>query len=180
MRISTFCRKLHYWGSIIVAVPAVVIIASGLLLQVKKQWHWIQPSEQRGTSTTPQVSFEQVLDACAAAPGVDVQTWDDIDRIDVRPGKQLIKVTTEGGHEIQLDPADGRVLQVAVRRSDVIEALHDGSWFGDFGRYGVFLTTGVVLLMLWVTGLVLLFPLRLGLRRKPTKDAGPARSSGRE
>lgn len=173
MRVSTVCRKVHYWGSILVAVPALVIIASGLLLQVKKQWHWIQPNEQRGTSTTPQVSFDQILSACVAEPRADVNGWDDIDRIDVRPGKRLIKVTTNDGHEIQLDPADGAVLQVAFRRSDVIEALHDGSWFGDIGQYGVFLTTGVGLLLLWITGLVLLFPLRLGLRRTATRNAPP-------
>lgn len=46
------------------------------------------------------------------------------------------------------------MLQTAYRRSDLIESLHDGSFFaGDWTRLGVFLPTGVAMLVLWLTGL---------------------------
>ena len=37
MALPTLLRKLHYWGSIIIALPIAVIICTGLLLQLKKQ-----------------------------------------------------------------------------------------------------------------------------------------------
>lgn len=166
MRIQQLCRQVHYWGSIVVALPIVIVIATGLLLQVKKDVHWVQPDEQRGGDGPPTVSFEEILAKCARVSKAGVRDWKDIERVDLRPDKALIKVTTTSGHEIQLDPTDGTVLQVAVRRSDVIEGLHDGSWFGDAGRYGVFLPAGALLLLLWITGIVLLFPLRIRFRRR--------------
>jgi uncharacterized iron-regulated membrane protein len=156
---------VHYWLSIVVAAPVLLIIVSGLLLHVKKDFHWIQPTERRGTGGTPRLSLEEILSTCLAVTEVNVHGWEDIDRVDVRPGKSLIKVTTKDNWEIQLDPADGRVLQVATRRSDMLEALHDGSWFGGIVNRWVFLPSGVMLLTLWATGLYL-FVLPLWRKRK--------------
>jgi hypothetical protein len=42
----------------------------------------------------------------------------------------------------------------AYRRSDLIESIHDESFFGgDWTRLGLFLPAGVVLLTLWISGL---------------------------
>jgi len=54
----------------------------------------------------------------------------------------------------KLDLGSGRVLQTAYRRSDLIESIHDGSFFGgDWTKLGVFLPTGIVLLLLWCGGM---------------------------
>lgn len=168
MRAHLLWRKVHYWLSIAVALPLLIVLCSGLLLQVKKDFHWIQPDEQRGNSAAPAVSFEQILAACAAQPQLNVAGWDDIDRLDLRPGKALLKVTCGGGWEVQMDPGDGRVLQVAIRRSDLIESLHDGSWFGSYAKRGIFLPAGIGLGILWGTGLYL-FVLPYLRRRSATK-----------
>jgi hypothetical protein len=131
------------------------MICTGLLLQVKKDFHWIQPDEQRGSADAPRVSFEEVLAACQSLPDIDVDGWDDIGRVDLDPDDALLKVTTRRGWEIQIDPADGSVLQVAFRRSDVIESFHDGSWFGHVVKRWIFLPAGVSLLVLWLTGIYL-------------------------
>lgn len=167
MRAQVFWRKVHYWFSIVVALPLLVVVVSGLLLQVKKDFHWIQPNEQVGNAASPQISFERVLAACAALPDVHVETWDDVHRLDYRPSEKLLKVTTRCGREVQIDPADGRVLQVAVRRSDVIESLHDGSWFGGVIKRGVFLPTGVILVAMWATGMYLFLLPQMRRRRTP-------------
>ena len=154
MRGQVFWRKVHYWMSAGIALPTLLVIASGLLLQVKKDFAWIQPPEQRGTGV-PTVSFEKVLSACVAIPEAKVSGWEDITRLDVRPDRGLLKVATEAGVEIQLDASSGAVLQVAERRSDVIEALHDGSWFGSGVKRWVFLPAGVLLAAMWATGMYL-------------------------
>jgi hypothetical protein len=132
-------------------------VLTGLALQVKKDVPWIQPTEQAGGEVGPQISFAQILAICAALPDVQVRGWEDIQRLDYRPAKGLVKVTTAGNWEIQIDPADGRVLQVAIRRSDLIESLHDGSWFGDLVKRGVFLPAGLSLVVLWGSGVYMFF-----------------------
>lgn len=139
------------------------MLASGLLLQVKKQLEWVQPPEQRGqvTEATPVLSLSDVLARAQQVPEAGIRTWADIDRVDVRPAKNMMKVISLTRWEIQLELATGEVLQVAYRRSDLIESLHDGSWFHPAAKLGVFLPTGVVVLGLWLTGIYLwLLPFR--------------------
>ena len=58
------------------------------------------------------------------------------------------------GYEVQVDLGTGHVLQTAYRRSDLIESIHDGSFFGgDWTKLGLFLPAGLTLLLLWLGGL---------------------------
>jgi uncharacterized iron-regulated membrane protein len=155
MKFPLLNRKVHYWLSAAAALPLLVIICSGLLLQLKKQVDWVQPPEQRGNGKVPVVTFAQILTICRAVPEAGVKEWSDVSRVDVRPDRGMLKVTTRNSHEIQIDTTTGAVLQVAVRRSDLIESIHDGSWFHDAVKYAVFLPAGVSLLVLWATGLYL-------------------------
>lgn len=165
MKVHVLNRKIHYWLAAAVAVPAVVVFASGVLLQVKKQVAWVQPPEQRGSGQVPAVSFDAILTAVRGVTEAGVRDWADVDRLDVRPSKGLIKVTCQNGQEVQLDAATGAVLQVAVRRSDWIEAIHDGSWFHPLAKTWIFLPAALGLLTLWATG-VWLFALPLWVKWK--------------
>lgn len=167
MHFNVANRKVHHWASFIVAVPLLVIIVSGLFLQMKKQWNWVQPPEQRGTGTVPAVSFDDILASVRGAPSLGVTGWDDVDRVDVRPGRGLAKVTLKNGWEAQVDLASGRLLQTAYRRSDVIETIHDGSFFaGDWTKLGLFLPAGITLLLLWMTGVWMVWVQFIGKRRR--------------
>jgi uncharacterized iron-regulated membrane protein len=154
MKFNVLNRKIHYWASAIVAIPLLVIICTGLLLQAKKQSAWVQPPEQRGTGKTPAISLEDVLARVKQVPEMHVASWDDVNRMDLRPGRGVVKVWLHNGYEVQVDLGTGEVLQVAYRRSDLIESIHDGSFFGgDWTKLGLFLPTGVTLLLLWFGGL---------------------------
>lgn len=153
MRFNVVNRKVHYWGSALFALPLLVIIGSGLLLQLKKHWDFVQPPEQRGSSTTPVVGLPQVLAAVVEVRELGARGWEDVNRIDLRPGRGVAKVWLHSGWEVQVDLGTGRVLQTAYRRSDLIETIHDGSFFaGDWSKLGVFLPAGLVALGLWVSG----------------------------
>lgn len=145
-------RKLHRYGSIVTLLPLLVIIPSGLLLQLKKESDWIQPPTQRGAAGPPSVRFDQILAAARSVPAAEVETWDDIDRLDVRPGDGIVKVQARSSIEIQVDLRTGAVLQAAVRRSDLIESIHDGSFFHPKAKLWIFLPTAAILLALWFTG----------------------------
>jgi uncharacterized iron-regulated membrane protein len=160
-------RRIHRWGAALVAIPFLVVICTGILLQVKKRLPWVQPTEQRGGSAPPAVSMDDMLARMKEVPQAGVTSWADIDRIDVRPSKGLVKVVSTSRWEIQLDAATGAVLQTAYRRSDLIESLHDGSWFHDLAKSWIFLPSGVIVLVLWLTGLYLwLLPYRTRRRRR--------------
>lgn len=154
MRFNVANRKVHYWASIVVAVPVLVILGSGLLLQVKKHWGWVQPVELRGTGTTPVISLDDVLASVQGVTELGVNGWNDVNRLDVRPSRGMAKVWLHSGWEVQVDLGTGDVLQVAYRRSELIESIHDGSFFaGDWTKLGIFMPSGIVLLVLWCTGL---------------------------
>ena len=154
-------RKLHRWGSVAIALPFFIVICTGLLLQLKKQLAWVQPPEQKTSVHVPTVAMAQILATAQSVPEAKVSSWADIDRLDVRPGKGLVKVVTVDHWELQLDLATGALLQSTYRRSDVIESLHDGSWFHDLVKLGVFFPAAVIVLGLWITGMYLfLLPFR--------------------
>ena len=138
-------------------LPLVAVISSGILLQLKKQLAWVQPPEQRGVGTVPTVSMDAVIEAARSTDGTNIESWADIKRLDIRPGKGIVKVITNSGFEIQIDAQTASVLQIARRRSDLIESIHDGSFFGPYAKLGVFLPVGILLLGLWMTGVYLWF-----------------------
>ncbi|HLP46598.1 MAG TPA: hypothetical protein VK186_09825 [Candidatus Deferrimicrobium sp.] len=162
MKFSKLNRKIHYWISLTIALPALVIICSGLMLQMKKHWEWVQPTEHRGMGTKPNIDFAGILGVVKDIPQLGVTGWSDINRLDVRPGRGLVKVWLHNGWEVQVDLGTGQVLHTAYRRSDLIESIHDGSFFaGNLSKLGIFLPSGVSLLLLLITGLSMfrfLFP----------------------
>lgn len=166
MHVRILTRKVHRWGAILIALPFLVVIVTGMLLQLKKEWEWVQPATMRGRGTTPAIAMEAMLTAAKSVPEANVQTWQDVDRIDVQPNRGLAKVQAKSGWEVQVDLANGAVLQSAYRRSDVIESLHDGSWFHDSVKLYVFLPVAAIVFVLWATGLYLFFlPLVVKWRR---------------
>jgi hypothetical protein len=123
-----------------------------MLLQVKKQVSWVQPSTMSGQGDAPEISFPEILEIARAIPEAEVSDWDDIARLDVRPGKGILKVRAKNKWEIQLDHQTGEVLQVEYRRSDTIESIHDGSFFHELAKPWLFLAFAIGLLLLLVTG----------------------------
>lgn len=179
MSFNVLNRKVHYWIGFGAALPMIVMILSGLLLQGKKQWTWVQPAEHRGTGTEPAIGLDEILAALRGAPGMNVQSWDDVNRIDVRPGRGVAKAWLSNGYEVQVDLGTGRILHAAYRRSDLIESIHDGSFFGgDWTKLGLFLPSGIVLLLLWITGLWMWWvPFNAKRARRRVQQANAAKSS---
>jgi uncharacterized iron-regulated membrane protein len=171
-------RRTHRWGAIAIALPILLVIGTGILLQVKKQVTWVQPPTQRGQAAYPELTFDAMLEVVRTVPEAQVRTWDDIDRIDVQVRRGMAKVVCRNRWEVQIDTRTGDILQVAYRRSDLIESLHDGSFFGQAAKLGLFLPSGFVLFGLWTTGMYLwalpIIARRNGRRRRATRAGRPA------
>jgi uncharacterized iron-regulated membrane protein len=169
MKAAKLNRLIHRWASLVVAVPICIIIVTGIMLQLKKDVAWIQPSTMSGSSQSLAISFDEILEATKTVPEAGIDSWDDIDRLDVRPDKGMLKVRGKNRWEVQIDTRTGDVLQVAYRRSDLIEDVHDGSFFNEKLKLWLFLPSGLILLGLWGTGLYL-FALPHMTRRKRNRD----------
>lgn len=173
IRWNKWHRVIHYWGALACALPLIIVIVSGIFLLLKKESHWIQPSTMKGVGTTPKVEFSEVLEKVRLVPEANIKSWDDIQLLDVRPSKGIIKVRANNSYEIQLDATTNEILQVAFRRSDLIEKLHDGSFFHDSVKLAIFLPSAIILLILWVTGIYLFVSkqlLKSKFKKKITND----------
>lgn len=169
MSAAKFNRKLHRWGAILAATPVLVILVTGLLLQLKKEVSWIQPPTELSATPGLSLSFDEILAAARQVPEAGISTWADVDRLDVRPGRGIVKVRGNNRWEVQLDATTGEVLASKYRRSDLIESLHDGSWFHDRAKLWLFFPAAVILLGLWFTGIYLWFLPHLVRRHRKHK-----------
>jgi len=121
---------------------------------LKKEIDWIQPPTERGvvSNQIPQISYSHMLTLSQGTVEADITEWSDIDRVDLRPSKGIAKVISKNGWEIQIDTSNGTVLSTNFRRSDVIESIHDGSYFSGWTKLFLFLPVGLLLILMWGTG----------------------------
>ena len=164
MKLNKKIRQIHYWISPFIIIPVILIFTTGVLLQLKKQSNWIQPSIDKISSNKPTM-LTSYLDAAKSVPEAEVKSWDDINRIDIRPDKGIAKIRSNNHWEIQIDSKTAEVFSVKYRRSDIIESVHDGSFFTDYVKFGWFLPTGILLIVVSISG-IYMFLLPLMLRNK--------------
>ena len=126
---------------------------------LKKEIDWIQPPTERGVASNqmPDIPYERLLEASQSVPEVGISRWSDIDKIDMRPSKGIAKVVSKTGWEVQVDTSNGNVLSANYRRSDLIESIHDGSYFAGWTKLFLFLPVGLLLIIMWGTGIYLFF-----------------------
>jgi uncharacterized iron-regulated membrane protein len=167
-------RKLHRWGALTIAIPFLLVLLTGLLLQVKKQVTWVQPPEQEREAGGPLVAHERLLEIARSVPQAGVRGWEDIDRLDFRPSKGVVKVLANSRWEMQVDLRTGELLQTAYRRSDLIEDLHTGGWFSEGIKLWLFFPAALIVTVLWVTGMYMALVHYRAVRRRPRVDLSPA------
>jgi hypothetical protein len=132
-KIIRIFRKIHRTTGIFLFVFYFLIAITGFLLGIKKHSSGlILPKTQTGSSTKL-VDFIS-LDSLEQIAQKEITNFlkesksPHIDRIDVRPDKGMVKFTFKSNfYEVQLDGVTGSLLQIELRRSDVIEKIHDGS-----------------------------------------------------
>ena len=159
MKVSVLLRQIHNWASVIVLVPLGIMIIAGILLMLKKDIDWIQPPTQRAETfaIAADISLDDLYAAALAIPELETEDWRDFDRVDVRADRGIVKFVAANRWEAQIDLNTLETVQLAYRRSDLIEQIHDGSFFADWVKLFVFLPIGVVLLFMWGSGIYLFF-----------------------
>lgn len=177
-------RKIHRYTGIFLFVFFFVIAITGLLLGWKKNsFGIILPTSATGTSTNLHdwksvEILHHTADSILKA-NTGIATPVDLDRIDIRKDKGIVKfVYIHNYWEVQLDGASGKLLQISQRRSDLIEDIHDGSYFdlyfntkGEPIKLTYTLIMGSALLVFTITGFWLWYgpiQIRRQKSKKPT------------
>lgn len=148
----------HKWVGIFLSLIIVMISISGFLLLQKKNIPWLQPPTQAGASGAPEdhITISELYHAVLAANHPDFQSIDDIDRIDFRPAKRVFKVRSQYHFaELQIDAVTGELLSSSMRRSDLLENIHDGSIFGTSAHDLILPICALGLLFLSISGLII-------------------------
>lgn len=148
-------RKLHRWGAVISALPFLVVIVSGLFLQVKKQVQWVQPPEIKTDHKVPEVSLDRILEAARSVPEAKITDWAQVDRLELRPKKGFVRVSSTSRWEVQVDIGTGEVLTSGPRRTDWLTEIHEGEIPWKPAKLWIFLPSALIALGLWVTGIYL-------------------------
>ncbi len=131
-------RKIHRTTGALLFVFFFFIAVSGVILGWKKQsGGYILPKSQIGTSTNLKdwLPVDRLHhNACTILRDSIAQDISlELDKIEIVQHKGMAKfVFKENFWEIQIDGATGRLLQIAPRRSDLIENIHDGSILDDY------------------------------------------------
>lgn len=176
MKTFKFFWTTHKWVGIIAALLLCMISVTGFLLLIKKDVAWIQPPTQTGSpgDLTDYLPLQEVLAAAFAAGHEGFRSIDDIERLDFRPKDRVHKIRSRHDYaEIQVDAITGDVLSIDVRRSDLIERIHDGSFFGDWAHRWLMPALAVSILFLVFSGLWLWIEpfIRRRARRRSQRSA---------
>jgi uncharacterized iron-regulated membrane protein len=147
-------RKTHRLIAIIILLPLIMMVVTGLTLQLRNQFEWIQPKTIKSELTNaPFITPEEIIRIANS----------DVEQIIYRPAKNNISVRLKSGIESQYNAQTGALLKSAPRRSGLLIELHQGSWMGGFGQYFIHLIAGLGLLFLMISG-IMIWP--LGRKRK--------------
>ncbi len=178
LTLVTFSVRYHYWIGLIVFIPWLIVVSSGLVLQLRHEIPGVATALETGIDTTPKLTYSEVLDVARTIPELKVEDWPDIWRVYTYPNEGVMMVRTTRGIVAQIDAANGTVLSVTPRSADFWEDVHQGT----FGRHStangtildnmdvdlalsVFLPVHLISLLLWMTGVVYFFRASLSRRR---------------
>lgn len=150
--------RLHRWLGALCGLVLLLTSVTGVLLLVKKDYAWLQPPTVKG-EPGPVEALQPLAKVYAAVFALGLPQFRseaDIARIDFRPAQRVHKVLSVHDHlEVQVCATTLRTSGPTVRRSDWLESLHDGSWFGGGAHGWLWPFVGVVLGFLSLSGYVM-------------------------
>lgn len=165
-RLKVIARKYHRQIALVSFPALLVMIASGVVLSLSPFSSTLQPPMAKGTSEGFSLTASQILEVAQTVDDGEIRNWSDIAQIDVRPHAGILRVRSKNHYEIQIDGHTGQILSRSFRPKTWIVKIHDGSFFGDWAHRLLFPVTGLLALLLSITGL-LITPLFRGSKRNP-------------
>jgi uncharacterized iron-regulated membrane protein len=122
-------RRLHKFVAVPLFIFMFIIGLTGILLGWKKQAKLTPPTQKGASADARQwLPMDSIQTIALAFANNSLGFRDEIDRLDVRPGKGIVKVVFVNDYtEIQIDLTTGQILSTQQRWNDFIEQIHDGT-----------------------------------------------------
>ncbi len=151
-------RSIHKTVGLVACLFLLMLSISGFLLAIKAQVSWVRPETKSGgeVALSDMVSMQQVADAAFSAGFAELKSVGDIDRLEFHADKRIFKVISSKGYrEVQVDGATGEVLSTGQRNDQLLEDLHDLSFFADGLHTWGLPAVAIGLFLLSVTGIIM-------------------------
>lgn len=142
-----------------------VLAVTGAFVAFKKEVEYLQPATRTGApgDLASIIAPAEVADRVLSLQLEEARSLADIDRIELRPGKQVYKVRLEATgawrspRELQIDAVTGEVLNDGLRGDQLWMDIHSFAVFGEATKLIVMSLAGLSLLWLGLSGLYLFF-----------------------
>jgi uncharacterized iron-regulated membrane protein len=152
-------RQLHKWFGVALALFLTVIAVTGFFLATKKRFAWLQPPPAQAAELMVAAEIISIDRALTSAFDLDhkhLKSLEDVDRVDYRPKDNIFKILSNDGYlEVQVDGKTGKVLSSSFRNDQLMEDIHDLSFFSDLAHAWLLPVVAVGLATLGMTGVAL-------------------------
>ena len=156
-----FTRQSHRWVGLVASLFLALIALTGIALALKSKIGALRPPEanaEKVESPAEIAPMDQIVSSVFALGNQDLDSMDDIDRVDYRPKSNIFKVVSKKAYlEVQVDGKTAKVLSVAPRNDQGSEDIHDLSFFKDEFRVTILPVVGAALAILAFSGIGLFF-----------------------
>ncbi|RXJ71660.1 hypothetical protein CS022_20155 [Veronia nyctiphanis] len=180
-----FCLDYHFYLSLIVAIPYLVVTYSGVMLQ----WRDVQGAypgaaggslaSVTGSSTIPTVTYNEAIKIALDNSEFGISKPKHIWRVYTYPNEGIISLRTKRyvGTRAQIDAATGEVLNVGEFTSDFWEDIHQGRFYEVTGNpnskgydysltLNIFMFVHIVAIIFWLLGTVAVIKLTITDRKR--------------
>ena len=128
-------RSLHRWIGFTASVFLAVISVTGFFLAMKGRFAFMRPPVQE-TASLERIEdilpVAEILRIAFDAGHPELSEVKEVDRVDYRPKDNVFKVVSKDGYrEIQVDGTQGKIVSNAFRNDQLMEDIHDMSFFAD-------------------------------------------------
>ncbi|MGG4266533.1 PepSY domain-containing protein [Peribacillus simplex] len=173
VKLYQLSRKVHKWSGLILSVFFMFIAVTGLLL-VYMIPLGVADELRVGKEASPSqsVPMDRVVSIAASQGLPNVNSVEDIFRIEYRPSANVYQVRFNNSQSVQIDASTGNVLSTNPDYSTFLITLHDGYFFGNWYRYTFLTITGLSLILLSFSGYYMFgFPLyKRRMAKKKARD----------
>lgn len=169
-------RSLHRWIGLFASLFLAVISVTGFFLAMKDRFAFMRPPVQEAAKLERAqdiLPVAQVLQVAFDAGHPELAEIGHVDRVDYRPKDNVFKVVSKDGYrEVQVDGTQGKVVSDAFRNDQLMEDIHDMSFFADLMHGYLLPLVALFLCFLSISGIVIfLTPIVRRWRFKHKKSA---------
>ncbi len=154
-------RSLHRWIGFLASLFLALISVTGFFLAMKDRFAFMRPPVQEAVkleSAEQILPVARILEVAFGAGHPELSEIKEVDRVDYRPGDNVFKVVSKDGYrEIQVDGTTGTIVSDAFRNDQLMEDIHDMSFFADAAHGYLLPIVAVGLLLLSLSGIFIFF-----------------------